>query len=74
MAQITEKLNVAPALLASCFADDRDLITASSLDGWKVFCVEMEPSRWDGFPGRGASWRETSVSVGACVAKKRRSP
>lgn len=36
MAQITEKLNVAPALLASCFTDDRELITSSSLDGWKV--------------------------------------
>lgn len=34
--QITDKLNVAPALLASCFTDDRELITSSSLDAWKL--------------------------------------
>lgn len=34
--QITDKLNVAPAVLASCFTDNRDLIASSSMDGWKV--------------------------------------
>lgn len=32
--RISEKINVEPAVLASCFTDNSELITASSLDGW----------------------------------------
>jgi hypothetical protein len=34
--QITDKLGVEPGLMASCFTNDSKLITASSLDGWKL--------------------------------------
>lgn len=33
---ITDKLGVEPGLMASCFTNDSKLITASSLDGWKL--------------------------------------
>lgn len=34
LAQIKDKLDVEPALMASCFTDGRELIAASSLDDW----------------------------------------
>ena len=34
--QISEKIGVEPALFASCFTDNSQLITASSLDGWSL--------------------------------------
>jgi len=34
--QITDILGIEPGIMASCFTDSSDLITSSSMDGWKL--------------------------------------